>query len=493
MKSQYRHPDSALKVNGEKLVTHADKAEALADAFAKASTQAELPDQAREYRRQYESEHPLTDPTFEPFFGDSHNADLTMKELKAALAGIVKASVSEGPDQISYRMLRELPDPYLEVLLRIYRECWNTGQVPAEWKEATVCPIPKKKKPKTDVGSYRPIALTSHVGKVMERMIKQRLQYFMERNRVVPECQAGFRKRRGVADHLVKLSAHIRKALARRRTLYACFFDIKQAYDSVWHRKLLEKLQRVGMSGRMYYYIQSFLGGRSFRVRCGTTLSSKRFPDMGVPQGAVIAPLLFNIMIHDVNVAVEGPHTLTAYADDVALWHEPRNVRRPSLDNFRARAALQQFQSSVDQVCHYMQSNGFQLAATKTVFTVFAQNRVVGEQRLSISINGQKLFPSPSVKYLGVTFSSQGTYHEHVKAAVLKARSALNLMKQVSREPWASSPKLMVTLATALVRSRLLYGVEAFFGITQSQWQSLEQVYRQSVTSTSVRPTARFP
>ena len=264
----------------------------------------------------------------------------------------------------------------------------------------------------------------------------------------------------------------------RRRSLYACFFDVKQAYDSVWHHRLLEKVKDVGLNGRMYSYIQAFLGGRSFSVRSGTALSEKRFTDMGVPQGAVIAPLLFNIMLHDVDRTAGDKFTLTVYADDIALWYEPWNVRRPHTDSFHAKAARDRFQEAVDRVCEYMASNGFQLAAHKTVFIIFSDYYVPEERKLSLRVGGQPLIASNEVQYLGVTFNRRGSFASQVGRAIHKARKALNLIKNISREAWASNPQTLVHLTVALVRSRLLYGVEAFHDITATQWTQLGAVYR---------------
>ena len=476
MRSQYRRPECPLVVEGRRLVTDSDKAEALANAFVQASSEQNLPENIRERRRLYKQAHPLTDPV--PDHDAPQNGPITMAELKGALASIKKVSVAAGPDGLSYRMLKELPPQYLETLLRLYQGYWESGYIPSEWKEAVVCPIPKKKKPRKDVKSYRPIALTSHVGKILERIIKRRLNTFLETNRVIPPCQAGFRRRRSVTDHLVKLGAHMRRALLRKRTLYACFFDIKQAYDSVWHHRLLEKVQTVGLNGRMYSYISAFLEGRSFSVRCGTAQSEKRFTDMGVPQGAVIAPVLFNIMLHDIDRAVGEGFTLTVYADDVAVWFEPWGVRRPVLGNRHAGFALDNFQEAVDGVQEYMSLNGFLLAANKTVFIIFSKHSVPEAKRQSIRVGGQSLTASEEIQYLGVTFHRHGTFRTQVRQAIAKARNALNLIKSVKNEAWASNPKTMVGLAVALVRSRLLYGVEAFYDITASQWKQMGAVYR---------------
>ena len=135
-----------------------------------------------------------------------------------------------------------------------------------------------------------------------------------------PACQAGFRRGRGVTDHLVKLGEHVGRAMGRRKVLLSCFFDISRAYDQVWHAQLLQKFKKIGLSGKIFNYIKTFLTGRSMQVRWKGAMSATKQRDMGVPQGSVIAPLLFNIMVRDVESCVQGKVVLTMYADDLAIW-----------------------------------------------------------------------------------------------------------------------------------------------------------------------------
>ena len=93
------------------------------------------------------------------------------------------------------------------------------------------------------------------------------------------------------------------------------------------HAKLLQKLQKTGISGKMYDYIKTFLSGRSMQVRWKGAMSTVETVNMGVPQGSVIAPLLFNIMVHDVVTAVTRKVVITMYADDLAIWLDT-HIRR---------------------------------------------------------------------------------------------------------------------------------------------------------------------
>ena len=160
--------------------------------------------------------------------------------------------VFTGLDIVSYQMLREVPESFIKNLLGFFQRCWDGGTIPTEWKHAVVVSIHKLWKARKEIASYRPISLTSHLGKVYERVIKRRLEYFCETKKVFPACQAGVRRGRGVNDHLVKMREHVGRGMGRRKVLLSCFFDISRAYDQVWHARLLQKLQKIGLSGKIF-------------------------------------------------------------------------------------------------------------------------------------------------------------------------------------------------------------------------------------------------
>ena len=161
-----------------------------------------------------------------------------------------------------------------------------------------------------------------------------------------------------LCDRLVKLGEHVGRAIGRRKVLLTCFFDISSAYDQVWHAKLLQKLDKIGIFGNMFNYIRSFLGDRSMQVRWKGATATTKGVSMGVPQGSVIAPLLFNIMVHDVDTAVKGKVVLTMYADDLAIWTDTY-IRRLHTNSSYVKQSIKLFQEAVDGVVHFIQVNGF--------------------------------------------------------------------------------------------------------------------------------------
>ena len=172
---------------------------------------------------------------------------------------------------------------------------WVEGKCPDIWKEATVIPIQKHGKDNTDPINYRPIALTSCLCKSLERMINNRLTWFLESNDLLTEFQCGFRNKRGTIDHLVRLETFIRDAFIKKEHLTAVFFDLEKAYDTTWKHGIIRDLHELGLKGRLPNFIINFLSNRHFKVRVGSTLSDLQDQEEGVPQGSILSVTLFSI------------------------------------------------------------------------------------------------------------------------------------------------------------------------------------------------------
>ena len=461
LKQRYSPAERPLNNNGTKTKSNLEKAEVLADTFAKASRSENLSESSRKYRNDEDKKH--KDPPVKQ--GCPLNKKFTMNELRQCIKSVKNNKKATGADCISYRMIQRFPGATLECLLSFFNRCWDAGTMPAAWKQATVVAVPKAGKPPSNPSSYRPISLTPHLGKIYERLIKCRLEYHLQKENVIPLNQAGFQRGRGCSDHLMKLSAHVKKALAKRRTVLSAFYDVQRAYDSVWHGRLLQKLSNIGLSGNLYNFCKSFLSDRSFRVKSGDAVSQPRTVDMGVPQGSIIAPIFFNIMLSDITQVKLKDAQITLYADDLLLFsnEDYKNLK----SGYVRQIIMKRFQYNVNQLVTYMKENGFELCAAKTVFMVFNRSRFKAEEYF-ITIDDAKIYPSTETKFLGVIFDNKLTWKNHITKNIEKTRHVWNLLKMLKRTEGANDVQNLGHTVRALVRSRLLYGHEAFFAASKS-------------------------
>ena len=174
---------------------------------------------------------------------------------------------------------------------------WTEGKFLDIWRQTTV--IPKQGKDNSDPQNYRPISLTSCLCKIMERMINDRLVWYLESSGLISNLQCRFRCKRCTTDHLVCLEIVIREAFIRNEHLAAIFFDLEKAYDTTWKYGIMRELRDLGVKVRLPHFISGFLLDRKFKVHVGSALSDMKNQEEEVPQGSVLPVTLFSIKINN--------------------------------------------------------------------------------------------------------------------------------------------------------------------------------------------------
>ncbi len=233
---------------------------------------------------------------------DEHGR-FTMFEINKVLRRL-KPSYSPGEDQIPNIFLKKLPVSFVEILLRLCNLAYNVG-LPKEWRLAKITMIPKTAGKSKEPSDYRPISMTSCVGKLAERLIKARLYSHLENNNLIVTQQSGFRNERGAADNLFTFTQKIAEKLATGNEAVGIFFDISKAFDRVWHKGLVSKMISMNIPLYLVRYIIQFLSGRESFVRINDEGSETFAIECGLPQGSVLAPTLFAIYINDIPLALE--------------------------------------------------------------------------------------------------------------------------------------------------------------------------------------------
>lgn len=369
--------------------------------------------------------------------------EIRMHEIKNCLTKI--KNTSPGADRICNAFLKKLPDNVLEKLLCLYNTSLCTGYLPQEWKIGIVCPIPKPGRDLSLISSYRPITMLSCVGKLMERILKRRIEHFLESNKAFSPQQCGFRKRRSCIDILAALKYQISDALDRKQTCIVTYLDLESAYDCVWHQGVLQKIKQLGINDFILNWLVNYLSDRRSKVRIGNATSDEKLVNVGLPQGAVLSPILFNIMTHD--IPKSDDIEIYCYADDITMLTRADT----------AAQAQVKMQNYLDQLMRWLEEWKFILNPTKCAFQVYTNKRTVPE--ITLIMAGQNLDQKIQQRILGIIFDAPKLkFTHHINYLRNDGMRRLCIMRSISSNSWGASRNLLRRVYISYVRSKIEYG-----------------------------------
>lgn len=413
--------------------------------------------------QRYKSEKERHPVKFNSDNSETYNKLFTMQELKSALQKSHDTAV--GPDEVHYQMLKHLPAAATDTLLHIFNDIWQSGNFPPSWHEATVIPIPKPGKDPTNPTNYRPISLTSCLCKTFERLVNERLVWYLEKNHIISECQSGFRKQRSTVDQLVRFESFIREAIVRKEHVVSVFFDLEKAYDTTWKHGILMDLFNAGLRGRLPEFIGNFLTDRVFKVRVGACLSDCFNQEMGVPQGSILSVTLFILKINSIITCLPPGVRSSLYVDDFLICYRAKQMR----------CIERQLQCCLNKINEWANVNGFQFSKSKTVCMHFCHMYTLHDEPTLI-LNGTTIPVVEQAKFLGLIFDRKLTFVPHIKYLKDKCMKAINLLRVVAHTDWGADTETLLKLYRSHIRSKLDYGCIVYGSARPSYLQSLDRV-----------------
>lgn len=389
----------------------------------------------------------LTDPTRAT--GEDGDAPILQAEVEEAVRSL-KIGKSPGIDNIPAELWKHGGHETIKVLTHICQNIWRTKQWPQKWTQSLIIPIPKKGNSR-QCQNYRTISLICHASKVLLRIILNRLKSKAEE--IIAEEQAGFRPKRSTTEQIFNIRLLIEKHLQHQHDLYHNFIDFKKAFDRVWHEGLWQVLRNYNFNNNLIQVIQSLYTNSSSAVRINNTTGELFKTSVGVRQGCLLSPVLFNVFLENImdealeefqtSISIGGrPICNLRFADDIDLMG-------------KSEAELQDLTTRLEEVAR---AYGMEISAEKSKILVNSINKTAPA---NITMNGQTLEVVKEFKYLGSFVSEDGSSTKEIKARIGIASSAMTRLAKIWRGNTISFP-VKVRLYKSLVLSTLLYGCESW-------------------------------
>ena len=357
---------------------------------------------------------------------------LTWAELERAIHE-AKNNKAAGEDDIPYELIKNLGPKAKELLLHLYNRCWEGEGIPPKWRTAIIKPLLKDGKDPKQTTSYRPISLTSCLGKLLEKIIGDRLVQVLEERGLLNDNQAGFRPGRCTTDQILKLvqqaTDQMHSTPGNTRTI-TTFFDYEKAYDKVWRDGLIHKMLKMNLPDRFIKYTRHFLSGRKTTVEVNGTKSKSFHLNQGLPQGSSISPILFLIFINDIDVDLDIETIASLFADDTAIWMKDGKIKGSN------RILMQE---EIDKIMAWAKRWKMKVNEDKTKGMVISSSTNDTSWDPQLTAGEQKVEFTKDYKFLGITIDNSLRFAKHVANTTVKCRKRVNIIKCLSSKDWGSN------------------------------------------------------
>lgn len=418
------------------------EAERLAAHFASRTSSALIPPtvQARQSELAESREQDIALACTQP---DETDHPFTPEELSAAM--IKRKDTAPGVDGVTYSMLWNLGNTGQTHLLNIFNQSLSEGRLPEAWKSAVIQPIPKPKDP----GAMRPISLLSCLSKVMERLILARLKWKV--GALHPSLFA-YLPKTGTADCLITMLGTL-----RRRGLVV-FIDLEKAFELANPAAILSALARKGVRGHLLKWLRDFFTGRGASVRFQGAVSTRHKHVLGTPQGSILSPFLFNILVEGLLSVSYGPNIrLLCYADDLALVCPTRSAHR------HVQVALNRLESKCKEL-------GLKVNARKSCFMSFG----MPPPNTPLLLGTAEIPRSHSHQYLGVWLDEKLSFQTHVRYLRERTVARTRVLKAIAWRGTGASFAVKRLFYIQAIRSVIDYSALCLCDLSDCLISSLE-------------------
>jgi hypothetical protein len=422
--------------------THPEKAAALASRFFPTS-EADLTD--------------IQDTTWEEATSQQRfeiKREVTQEEVEERLRwGPWKAP---GPDDaLPVGFLRACGESLAKALAAIAQASLTLEYFPQRFRNAGVVVLKKPGKTTEQLrapGGWRPISLLSTLGKVIEGIIGTRIADAAEAQRLLPEGQMGNRKGRSTELAIRLVTSCVQTAWQEGAVASLLQLDIKGAFDTVNHTRLLDTVRSQGFPMWVVRWLNSYLSARTARLRFDGEASTLLRVPAGVPQGSPLSPILFQLYITSLYEALQTKTYVTTigFADDTNLVVAGYNI-----------ASNCQRLEGAFRVCEqWARTRGMQFAPEKSELIHFTQRHTYPGQ--GVQLGGKLIQPVESARFLGVWLDRKLRWGRHLKEVKKKLVTQKLALTRLAASVWGCSLVQAREIYTKVIRACIAYGAPAW-------------------------------
>lgn len=406
---------------------------------------------------------------------DDMNRPFDTEELEAALGKIKTANKSLDGDGIHPILVKNIGHVAKQAILRLCNLCLQTGIW--VWKNSKVIFLKKPGKPSYQSASaYRPICLTSYVGKVLERLVESRYRFFMYRKNLIDPEQEGFMHGRSTTRYLYRLTSKINTSRNNKKVGLLLLIDFEKAYDSVWVEGLLKKMFAAGLTGKMWVLTADYLLTRRLNIQLGEISIRDLESLLGLPQGSILAPLLFIFYIAE--MLDETCSEKYKFADDATLYSEQSTKE----------AAILAMQNDMNKLYDWVSKWRFKVNCQRGKTEMIAINFTPSESD-SLFLGENKVEFVKESKILGVWIDGELSWKRQISETRSNSWYAWKRIKTLCNRNYGLKLATIINLVKVSVITTLFYCAPVWADKVENQFQDLWYNILKVATGASCKPS----
>ena len=402
-----------------------------------------------------------TGPIFSDFDFTEDDVELACSELSSTSA--------PGPDGIPASLLKLCRKELKKPLFILWQASFYQGVIPPDLLLVLISPVHKGGS-RAEPAQYRPVALTSHLIKVFERVLRRALVIYLETQGLLPAEQHGFREHRSTLTQLLSHWDKVLDHLESGESVDVIYTDFSKAFDKCETNVLLHTLKECGVMGRVGMWLAAFLDPNSRKQAVGVEgRVSPLVPVLsGVPQGTVLGPVLFLVHIRGISSSLSpGTHS-SSFADDTRIVRGVSSI-----------GDCEQLQTDLQSVYHWAEEVNMEFNSSKFEWVRYTVDGNPAPTFNYLAPDSSHIEQKDTLRDLGVRLSSNLSFSLQVEKA---ANSASQMVGWGLRTFRGRSSFLLLTLFKSLVQPHLDYCSQLWSPSSQELINKLEQVQRSLVS-----------
>ena len=372
-----------------------------------------------------------------------------------------------GLDGISAYFIKLSIDSSKYALTELINTSLRLGKFPSRWKKAIIKPIPKCSNP-TAATDFRPISLLITFSKILEKIVAKQIVEYFDKNSLMDLYQSAYKKYHSTATALLQILENINKAMDSSEITILTLLDYSKAFDCANHALIIAKLKALGFHNTASSWIVSYLSNRSQQVRTSNGNSEWILLKNGVPQGSILGPLLFTVLLSDLKKVIHHCK-YHCYADDTQIYISGKLNMIEEM--------VQSMNDDLKNIADFSSRNCLKLNSKKSMFIIIGSpsntRRLERTNIPEIKIEGKAIERKKHVTNLGVILDENLSFEKHVneiiRKALFKLKMAFRFIKFLSKDS-------RIRVVEAYVLSQLNYCDVVWNSISQSLGTKIQKL-----------------